>query len=129
LGGGQIGYNWQFSPILVVGLEADFQGTLEKDSNTFTENFSTTINIGIPASFVGFTVLDCQTKIDWFGTVRPRIGYVWGNGQVMTYVTGGLPRPSITGPVGTSAAVTGALKSVLALPKLAPAFNLRQSRY
>ena len=30
------------------------------------------------------------TKIDWFGTVRGRIGYVWGNGEVLTYVTGGL---------------------------------------
>jgi outer membrane immunogenic protein len=26
IGGGQIGYNWQVSPIWVVGLEADFQG-------------------------------------------------------------------------------------------------------
>src|SRR5690349_19624719 len=31
IGGGQIGYNWQVSPIWVVGLEADFQGALEKD--------------------------------------------------------------------------------------------------
>jgi outer membrane immunogenic protein len=29
-------------------------------------------------------------KIDWFGTVRGRIGYVWGNGDVLSYVTGGL---------------------------------------
>ena len=26
MGGGQIGYNWQFSPIWVAGIEADFQG-------------------------------------------------------------------------------------------------------
>jgi outer membrane immunogenic protein len=26
IGGGQIGYNWQYSPLIVVGLEADFQG-------------------------------------------------------------------------------------------------------
>jgi opacity protein-like surface antigen len=38
----------------------------------------------------GSTVLDYQTKIDWFGTVRARIGYVWGNGDVMSYLTGGL---------------------------------------
>jgi len=30
------------------------------------------------------------TQIDWFGTVRGRIGYVWGNGEVMSYITGGL---------------------------------------
>src|SRR5262249_24584721 len=28
--------------------------------------------------------------IDWFGTVRARIGYLWGDGAVLTYVTGGL---------------------------------------
>src|SRR5262245_12471675 len=27
IGGGQIGYNWQFSPNWVAGLEADFQGS------------------------------------------------------------------------------------------------------
>ena len=30
------------------------------------------------------------TQIDWFGTVRARIGYLWGDGAVLTYVTGGL---------------------------------------
>ena len=38
----------------------------------------------------GTAVTDYTTKIDWFGTVRGRIGYVWGNGDVLTYVTGGL---------------------------------------
>jgi outer membrane immunogenic protein len=45
MGGGQIGYNWQYSPLIVVGLEADFQGALERDSNTLTSNFS-----GVPIS-------------------------------------------------------------------------------
>src|SRR5690349_25134518 len=30
IGGGQIGYNWQWSPLIVLGLEADFQGALER---------------------------------------------------------------------------------------------------
>jgi outer membrane immunogenic protein len=94
IGGGQIGYNWQFSPIWVVGLEADFQGALERDSSTLTNNFSGTVFIpspvALPIGASGSTVLDYQTKIDWFGTVRARIGYVWGNGNVLTYVTGGL---------------------------------------
>ena len=38
----------------------------------------------------GSRLLDYQTQIDWFGTVRARIGYVWGNGEVLSYVTGGL---------------------------------------
>jgi outer membrane immunogenic protein len=94
MGGGQIGYNWQYSPLIVVGFEADFQGALERDSSTLTNNFT-----GVPLlvsgistgdTVTGSTVLDYQTKIDWFGAVRGRIGYVWGNGNVMTYVTGGL---------------------------------------
>jgi outer membrane immunogenic protein len=91
MGGGQVGYNWQLSPIWVVGLEADFQGTLEKDSNTLaTGNFSgeTCCNFVVPVT--GTVVTDYTTKIDWFGTVRGRIGYVWGNGAVLSYVTGGL---------------------------------------
>jgi outer membrane immunogenic protein len=87
IGGGQIGYNWQFSPMWVVGLEADFQGAVERDHDTLTNDFS---GLAGPASVTGSTVLDYQTKIDWFGTVRGRIGYVWGNGEVLTYVTGGL---------------------------------------
>ena len=35
MGGGQIGYNWQYSPLIVVGVEADFQGALEKDTRTY----------------------------------------------------------------------------------------------
>jgi outer membrane immunogenic protein len=85
MGGGQIGYNWQLPPIWVVGLEADFQGALEKDSNTLTNNFNGAPLFEHPPTVTttttGSTVLDYQTKIDWFGTVRLRAGYVWGNGR------------------------------------------------
>jgi outer membrane immunogenic protein len=95
MGGGQIGYNWQYSPLIVLGLEADIQGALEKDHNTLTSNFTTVALacIGISCgteSVNGSRAFDYQTKIDWFGTVRGRIGYVWGNGNVMSYLTGGL---------------------------------------
>jgi outer membrane immunogenic protein len=82
--------NWQVSPIWVVGLEADFQGALEKDRNTLTNNFPEARAAPILFVVTGSTVLDYQTKIDWFGTARGRIGYVWGNGNVMSYLTGGL---------------------------------------
>jgi outer membrane immunogenic protein len=98
IGGGQIGYNWQFSPIWVVGFEADFQGALEKESSTITNPLSFGTAFGF---LTGSTVLDYQTKIEWFGTVRGRIGYVWGNGAVLSYVTGGLAYGSV-GIDGTS---------------------------
>jgi outer membrane immunogenic protein len=88
IGGGQIGYNWQYPPLIVVGLEADFQGALERDNNVLSNPFTFTATVGTTA---GTAVTDYTTNIDWFGTVRGRIGYVWGtNGDVLTYVTGGL---------------------------------------
>jgi outer membrane immunogenic protein len=87
VGGGQIGFNWQFSPIWVVGLEGDFQGADEKEHSTLTNNFSVFV---ASTTLTGSTVLDYQTKIDWFGTARLRAGYLFGDGAVLTYVTGGL---------------------------------------
>jgi outer membrane immunogenic protein len=85
MGGGQIGYNWQYSPLIVVGFEADFQGTVERDSSNLGISLgATTTNDTLTA------VTNLTAKIDWFGTVRGRIGYVWGNGNVLSYVTGGL---------------------------------------
>ena len=86
IGGGQIGYNWQYSPLIVVGLEADIQGAIEKDTtNNLTQSFSYLVQVP------GFTdpqgcgsptfpappctaVTSYTTQIDWFGTVRGRIG-------------------------------------------------------
>jgi outer membrane immunogenic protein len=114
MGGGQIGYNWQYSPLIVVGVEADFQGAVEKDDNTFTNNFSVPPTVGLASlTATGTTVLDYSTKIDWFGTVRARIGYVWGNGQVMSYLTGGLAygEVKINGTSTTSGTITGTTPS------------------
>jgi outer membrane immunogenic protein len=40
IGGGQIGYNWQLSPIWVAGIEADLDASGERARNNFT-NIST----------------------------------------------------------------------------------------
>jgi outer membrane immunogenic protein len=90
IGGGQIGYNWQYSPLIVVGFEADIQGALERDTRNqpSQSNFFFETSTAISESTVG--PANYTTQIDWFGTVRARIGYVWGNGNVLSYVTGGL---------------------------------------
>ena len=66
-GGGQIGYNWQglfgYSP-WVIGIEADIQGAGISDSNRVGEN-----------------------SLNWFGTVRGRLGYAFG--PALLYATGG----------------------------------------
>lgn len=74
VGGGQIGYNWQFAPTWLVGIEADISGADLSGSTT------TTTPAGL--STVGWT-----DKIDDFGTVRARLGYVANNW--LFYGTGG----------------------------------------
>jgi outer membrane immunogenic protein len=86
LGGVQIGYNWQTNSIvgpLVLGVEADIQGTGMRDDYT--------------------CLLTCRTapevtgrfdqRLDWFGTVRGRVGIA--NGPVLSYVTGGFAYGSV----------------------------------
>jgi outer membrane immunogenic protein len=65
--GGQAGYNWQFGQT-VLGLETDIQWS------------------GIKGS--GACAFGCETKNDWFGTVRGRLGYAYD--RFLPYVTGGL---------------------------------------
>ena len=79
IGGGQIGYNWQTSPNFVFGLEADI---------AYTDfNRSTTINT-FPIGGAAPTLVNTfNTKLEYLGTVRGRLGYTWG--ATMLYGTGG----------------------------------------
>lgn len=90
-GGGQLGYNVQFDPHWVIGVEADAQFLVAKSRSNQSSPFS------LPPLFVGvFPVLtntgtistSTESKIDWFGTMRGRLGYTWGS--VLLYGTGGL---------------------------------------
>ena len=71
VGGGQIGYNWQAGN-WVYGVEADFQGSSQKDNKT-------TVALGTAAY---------DAKLPWFGTARGRLGYAFNN--VLIYGTAGL---------------------------------------
>jgi outer membrane immunogenic protein len=111
VGGGQAGYNWQMQN-WVWGLEADIQGTDEHGSRGFTCGTSIcTPPVGgflalvIPGPAVSATL---DQKIDWFGTVRGRIG-VLASPKVLLYVTGGLAY----GEVASSATI-GALSPLSA---------------
>ena len=97
VGGGQIGYNFQFSPRWVVGVEADIQGSGERGSNTFVDQFTTPLCIASDAAgnclftvpLNGTAVTSYDAKIAWFGTVRGRIGVLLTD-QILVYGTGGL---------------------------------------
>lgn len=77
LGGVQAGYNWQLTERIIAGLEADFQLTNLKGTTHYAID-------DYPR-----TAFDVTSKIDWFGTVRARMGYTPVE-RLMVYATGGL---------------------------------------
>ncbi|AWN44218.1 outer membrane protein [Methylobacterium durans] len=85
-GGGQIGYNYQFTPGsgVVVGVEADAQ-YLDFGSGR-NNRFTTTAPVGtINPNFV--PVNGTLSTLDFFGTVRGRLGYAFD--RTLIYGTGG----------------------------------------
>ena len=88
IGGGQIGYNWQppGSP-WVFGLEADIQGSGQKaDGSFFVGGITAPGIIPLPGDNIAY-----QDKLDWFGTLRGRIGWAVGErSHWLPYITGGL---------------------------------------
>jgi outer membrane immunogenic protein len=93
IAGGQIGYNWQ-SNNWVFGLEADAQWSDEKGGGVF--NCAATLIGGpclpgltfLPAGATG-TILAIDQHLEWFGTVRGRVGMLV-TPRVLLYGTGGL---------------------------------------
>ena len=78
VGGAQAGYNWQCG-CFVYGIEADFSWSGMNGSSSVSP---------YPASGAG-TFGTTHENINWFGTVRPRLGYTCGP-NVLIYATGGL---------------------------------------
>ncbi len=94
IGGGQIGYNWQFYTNFVIGVEADIQGVA---SNTGSIN---TFGV-VPSSFATRGVDSISTfgndssRLDYLGTVRGRVGWLF-TPTLMIYGTGGLAYGGVT---------------------------------
>src|SRR5262249_58187574 len=89
IAGLQGGYNWSLSSWLVAGIESDIQFSAQRGNPEF----------GCPtavcnAAVVGFdapvlAAFDRDHKLDWFATVRGRVG-ASVTPEVMAYATGGL---------------------------------------
>lgn len=99
IGGGEAGYNYQVGSQWVVGFEADIQGSAEQGSSNFGDPFSGTICSAAASPTVcsggfvplkGTAVSFYQAKIEWFGTVRGRVGVLIDGGGLLLYGTGGL---------------------------------------
>ncbi len=76
--GGTLGYNWQMNQV-VFGLETDLDWSNIRGSSACGAGFS------------------CETKNNWLGTFRGRIGYAAD--RFMPYVTGGLAYGGVKGSV------------------------------
>jgi len=80
-GGGQIGYNWQ-QDRLVYGIEADIQGSNAHGGSTAAVQTDCDARCGLTSSATG------STSLDWFGTVRARLGLAVAD-RGLVYATGG----------------------------------------
>ena len=94
IGGGQFGYNWQSSN-WVWGLETDIQWSGQKGSTNF---LCSVVNPNVPGACLGSTfvpagvtgsTLSLNQKLEWFGTLRGRLGATV-TPDILVYATGGL---------------------------------------
>ena len=99
IGGGQVGYNYQYSPKWIFGFEADIQGSNQRGSGTLFDAISGTVCTAAAGGppivclattpFNGAAVTAVKATIDWFGTVRGRVGWLVTE-KTLLYATGGL---------------------------------------
>lgn len=75
LGGGHVGCQWQTASRIVLGIEGDIEGA-------DIHGRSGPLPLGL------FSTYAFDTKIDWLGSVRGRLGYALDN-SLLIYATGG----------------------------------------
>jgi outer membrane immunogenic protein len=73
IGGGQIGYNYQFANSWVVGIEADIDGVAGSNGNSTLGRFTVVPNF--PAENY-ISAGSASKQLDYLGTVRGRLGYL-----------------------------------------------------
>jgi outer membrane immunogenic protein len=90
IGGGQIGYNWQFwGGRLVAGVEADIQGVAGSNSNNTSVTAAGAFPFfGAPSEIIT-TAITTSKRLDYIGTVRGRLGWLF-TPTLLVYGTGGL---------------------------------------
>lgn len=83
IGGVHAGYNWQFAPTWVAGIEGDWSWT--KAGGSFSQPWSSNPPPG-PGPVGSFTSMG--STLDWLASIRGRVGYVVMP-NLMVYATGG----------------------------------------
>ncbi|MHB1949238.1 MAG: outer membrane protein [Gammaproteobacteria bacterium] len=91
IGGGQVGFNYQFSKGILLGLNTDFDG-LSNSNNRY--NLQKTVNLAdFAENYAGS--LSVKQKINYLGTVRARFGYLFCP-TFLIYATGGFAYGNVT---------------------------------
>ncbi|MGA8170744.1 MAG: outer membrane beta-barrel protein [Methylocystis sp.] len=86
IGGGQAGYNWQFNSF-VLGFETDIQGLAGSSSSS---SVAGAVPLSPPlGAFSAFGTASASQSLDYLGTVRGRVGYLF-TPTLLVYGTGGL---------------------------------------
>ncbi len=96
IGGGQFGFNYQLNPTWVLGIEADMdsgqRGSVQSTDAFTTQICTSSLSPGVCSGTTplnGTALTSNQATIDWFGTVRGRVGFL-ATDQLLIYGTGGL---------------------------------------
>lgn len=118
IGGGQIGYNYQWGSNFVIGFETDIQGTGIRGSSQTAG--AATITTPLLGGLVGLSTTaigsnSVQAGVDWLGTVRGRIGYLV-TPTMLLYGTGGFTYGGVYAHVNSTAMNTNAIS--LTIPGL-----------
>jgi outer membrane immunogenic protein len=133
IGGVQAGYNFQVNSRWVVGLEADFQFSGERGNRASADPFSSLQCIaasGITCTqyspLVGMGVTSYQARIDWFDTLRARLGMLVTD-RLLFFATGGLAYGRVN--VSGNTALSGSIPLIpYAFAPTLTAFDVSQNR-
>jgi outer membrane immunogenic protein len=105
IGGVQAGYNWQFAPRWVAGVEADWDWTrVRYDFCRQTDIFS------VACADNGFGFQSTSSRTDWLATLRGRLGFTVAD--FLLYATGGLALGHVETTITQSCLVGGCGNSV-----------------
>jgi outer membrane immunogenic protein len=103
-GGGQAGFNWQFAPGALAGIETDlaYSGLDKTDTRIFAATH-----------FIGDGPIEANTeaatqKLRWLGTVRARLGITAPDNRLLVFATGGFAFGEVNDSVMTIGVPNGA---------------------
>ena len=80
-GGLQVGYNWQFNQSTLIGIETDLDSARIRGAGTSSFPL-------FAATAPGTSSFAPQQDVDWFGTLRARLGWLPSD-NLLLYATGG----------------------------------------